>query len=87
MTRFYVFSFILSVLIGMILYRMLELRSLDLISTAAITLLSLLLFLNEKKAVLENKLGKRSRRILAFVGVIALAILWIVTLLQVGLLF
>ena len=87
MTRFYVFSFILSVLIGMILYRMLELRSLDLISTAAITLLSLLLFLNEKKAVLENKLGKRSRRILAFVGVVTLAILWIVTLLQVGLLF
>jgi len=68
----------------MVLYRMLEIRSPDLISTAALTFLALLLFINEKKAILENKLGKRARKVLAFIGLVSLAALWIITLMQMG---
>ena len=85
MPRFYVFSFILSVLIGLVMCRIVETRSPNLLTVSVLTLLALALFINEKKAILENRLGKKSRQALAVVGVAALAVLWILVLMQLGL--
>ena len=85
MPRFYIFSTILSMLIGVLVYRMVEKAGADIPSVAAITALVLMLYLNEKKAVFENRIGSRGRKVLALLGIFALVLLWGMALLRAGL--
>ncbi|HIQ29068.1 MAG TPA: hypothetical protein EYH45_00725 [Candidatus Caldiarchaeum subterraneum] len=85
MPRFYVFSFIISALMGVILYRMLETGSPSLVTAALLTFLTFLLVLNEKKAILENRLGKRIRRLLTYMGLAFLIMVWVITLINMSL--
>ena len=69
MPRFYWFTFIFSALLGACLYHGFK-EGLTLYHALFVVILLTLIYLNEKKAVFENKLSLRIRRILGMTTIL-----------------